>query len=86
MNSEQLFTQVVTAAAADDLRRLLAFWEHVVWPIPEADFGEQHPVFPSAVHAALALDALGEERMTRAQQLETARRLLLGMNRQEVRA
>lgn len=86
MNPEQLFTQVVTAAAADDLRRLLAFWEQVVWPIPDAEFGEQHPLFESAVHASWALDALGEDRMSRAEHLETARRLLLGMGRPEGRA
>ncbi len=86
MTPRKVLMQVLTAASADDLRGLLAFWEQVAAPIPDDDFSPVHPYFKAVVCAARALDALAEQRMTRAQRVETARRLLLGARQNHVQA
>jgi hypothetical protein len=86
MTPRKVLIQVMTAASADDLRGLLSFWAQVATPIPEDEFSPVHPYFKAVVYAARALDALAEQRMTQAQRVETARRLLLGARHHHVHA
>jgi hypothetical protein len=64
--------RVQDACSRADLKFLLRYWGEVIVPIPDAEFDGDHPLFPTVVMVAGALEAMAEHRMTREQALATA--------------
>jgi hypothetical protein len=63
---------LLTAVALDDVQVLLKYWDEVMHPIPDEEWGPSHPLFELCCFVAYAIEDIGEKLMT-ADQLVSSR-------------
>lgn len=62
---------VVKAIALDDVQVLLRYWDEEMHPIPDDEWGPDHPMFSALCLVAYAIEDIGEALMTEEQRLAT---------------
>lgn len=65
---------LLTAVAIDDVQVLLNWWDEVVHPIPDDDWGPSHPLWDLVLYVAYAIDDYGGTLLTEEQRISTMQR------------
>lgn len=74
MTERDIPQYLLTAVAIDDVQVLLKFWDEVMHPIPDEEWGPEHPLFGLCCCVCYAIEDIGEKVMTDEQRLSSRQR------------